>query len=114
MKESPNNSHPEERLNPADLQNAREKNLAEADRLTTTRIYIVEGITEFPDTLVISYGGLSQDLQLEAKGKVQPGTKLVVVQQSEDQLSQIEAVYLLGETLVEPPQPSPTEIPPTA
>ena len=114
MSELPGNSYPVESLNPEALQTAQEQNLAEVDRRSRTRIFTIEQTKEFPTSIAISYGGLNQSLPLTVKDKLKPGTKILVVQQSELEFSPIEGVYVLGENLKEIPiqnqsQPEPPQ-----
>lgn len=103
MKEVTDNSFPEERLGPKAFQKAKEQNLAEFDRCSLTRIYTVEQTTEYPTALGISYGDVSSELPIEAKGKVKPGSQILVVQETEDAFSPIKSVYVLRENLMEKP-----------
>ena len=104
VKELPENAYPEERLSPEELRRARQHNLAEFDRRSTTRIYTIEQTRWSPKKVEISYGVFGMGLPLEAKDKVKPGAKIVVVQKSEDQLSPVESIYVLGENLLERPK----------
>ncbi len=101
MKEVPENPYPVERLNPEELQIAKAQNIAELNRRSRTRIFTIEQTREYPTSVDISYADFGQALPLEAKNKVKPGTKILVVQQSELEISPIEGVYVLGENLVE-------------
>ncbi len=101
MKEIPEDAYPVERLTPEELQIARGQNVAELNRRSTTRILTIQQTRQYPNVIEISYGIFSQVLPLEVKDKVKPGTKIVVVHQSEEILSPIEGVYVLGENLKE-------------
>ncbi len=91
------------RLNNQELQIAREQNLAEHKRYSTTRIYTVEETRTCNDSLEIFYGHFGVRLPREARGAVKPGTKILVVQDGLDVLSGTEGVYALGKNLVEKP-----------
>jgi hypothetical protein len=101
MKEGAGNSYLVERLNPEELQKAKEQNLAETGRRSTTRIYTIEQTRLSPHAIKISYGLFSEDLPLDAKDRVKPGTKILIIQRTEEVLSPIEGVYVLGENLKE-------------
>jgi hypothetical protein len=101
MMEVPGNSYPVEKLNAEAFQKAKEQNLAEFDRRSLTRIYTVEQTRKYPTALEISYGDVVQELPIEAYEKVKPGTKILVVQLSEDAFSPTKDVYALGENLKE-------------
>jgi hypothetical protein len=66
-------------------------------------IYTVEQTKQFRNSVAIYYGGLSHELPLTVKDKVKPGTKILVVQQSEYIHSPIEGIYALGDNLQKPP-----------
>jgi hypothetical protein len=104
MKEGAGNSYSVERLNPEERQKATEQNLAETGRRSTSRIFTIEQTRLSPDTIKISYGLFTHDLPLGTRDRVKPGTKILVIQRTENLLSPIEGIYVLGENLKEKPK----------
>ena len=101
MEEVPNSAQLVESLPPDEFQIAREQNILESERLSTTHIYTVESTGKWPKSTEISYGGRSLHLPISASDMIKPGTKVVVIQQSENPLSLVDGVYVLGENLME-------------
>lgn len=106
MKEVPENAFQVERLHPEEFQIARERNIAELEKRSRTRIYVIEETRTYPDRVEFSYGWFTQQVPIEAKDQIKLGSKILVVQRSEDETSAIEEIYALGENLKEL---SPTE-----
>ena len=80
----------QEQLPSEERQRARERNLAEIKRRSTTRIFEVEETRTYPKSIGFSYGYFSYEVSSEEREQVKPGTKLLFVQQSDDALSPIE------------------------
>jgi hypothetical protein len=111
MKEVPENAYQVERLQPEEFQKARERNSAELARRSKTRIYIIEETKTYPDRVEFSYGWFTHQVPIEATDQIRPGSKILVVQRSEDETSPVEAVYALGVNLLEQSSQPPTETP---
>jgi hypothetical protein len=101
MEKVPNGPYNVERLPAGELQIARVQNNLESDRLAPTHVYIVEDTKKWDESMQISYGARCLQLPLSASDMIKPGTKVVVIQQSEDPLSPVDGVYVLGENLME-------------
>jgi hypothetical protein len=105
MKEVPENAYQVERLYPEEFQIARDQNIAELERRSRTRIYVIEETKTYPDRVEFSYGWFTHQVPIEAKDQIRPGSKILIVQRSEDEASAVEEIYALGANL----QQSPTE-----
>jgi hypothetical protein len=108
MKENPDHAYQVERLEPEEFQRAQEQNFAELERHSRTRIYVIEEIRTYPERIEFSYGWYSYKAPKAAKEHIRPGSKILLVQRSEDDTSPVEAVYALGENLLELPSQPPT------
>ncbi|SRR6266487_4931786 len=101
MEEVPNSAPLLESLPSDEYEIARKQNIVESDRLSITHVYAVESIKKWPASLEISYGARSFHLPISASDMIKPGTKVLVVQHSENPLSPVDGVYVLGENLME-------------
>jgi hypothetical protein len=111
MKEVPEHPYQVERLNPEEFQKAREQNLIELERRSKTRIYIIEETKTYPDRVEFSYGWFTHQVPIQAKDQIRLGSKILIVQHSDDETSPVEAVYALGENLLEQSSQPPAETP---
>lgn len=88
-------------LGAQELKYAKAGNLAEHGRRSQSRIYTIEQTKIRPNSVEISCGNFSHNLPLGARDSVEPGMKILVLQETGDILSKIKGIYPVGENLKE-------------